>query len=267
MGSCRRIASRTFLGGCRLGPREWGLAQLGIKMGGLGLRDPVPHSAGAYLASFRDAWEIAGKLDRDFDASDTMGGSQVAETARRANGWMGPEADFDFFSKPFKQKDTSALVDEELLRRLGADWQGELSFTAHLNLATEIGAGAFLMAPPVDDARKCSPQTFRMMLRRRLRIRVLQREQGCPHCDEIMDIYGDHAISCMGGPHRNRRHNRIRDALYKVKAMTGVKYHFKAEPGAKRSGVIAQDLEQICPEMVLQDKQGMKASLHRSKND
>ena len=91
-----------------------------------------------------------------------------------------------------------------------------------MNLTTEIGAGAWLMAAPVEDARKYSPIIFRMMLRRRLRIRILDREHNCPYCDEIMDMYGDHALSCMGGPHRNRRHNTVRDNLFRDFKLTNM---------------------------------------------
>ena len=91
-----------------------------------------------------------------------------------------------------------------------------------MNLSSEVGAGAWLMAAPVDDARKCTPIAFRMMLRRRLRIRVLDREHNCPYCDEIMDTYGDHALSCTGGPHRNRRHNKIRDNLFRDFKLTNM---------------------------------------------
>ena len=158
---------------------------------------------------------MAEKLDPNFHAADSLGGSCIEDATRRANGWICTGANFDFASKPLKQRDASAMVDRKVLGRLEADWQNEVFFTAHLNLATEVGAGAFLMAAPVDDARKCCPKTFRVMLKRRLKIIVLAKLQGYPYCDEIMDIYRDHAISGMGRPHRNRRQNKIRDALYR----------------------------------------------------
>ena len=37
----------------------WKQAQLGIRAGGLGLRDLAGHAAGAYLASFRAAADLA----------------------------------------------------------------------------------------------------------------------------------------------------------------------------------------------------------------
>ena len=93
----------------------------------MGLRDPVAHAAGAYLSSYRDSWDIAAKLDPEFDASDTQGGSGLQDSINEANSYMGTEADFDFVSKPFKQKDVSTIVDKALLDRLETDWQGEIS--------------------------------------------------------------------------------------------------------------------------------------------
>jgi hypothetical protein len=47
------------------------------------------------------------------------------------------------------------------------------------------------------------------------------------------------------------------DALDKVCAMEGVCYNFKTSPNDKRSGLIAQDLENICPELVNHDDSDM----------
>ena len=49
------------------------------------------------------------------------------------------------------------------------------------------------------------------------------------------------------------------DPLEKVLAMEGVTYNFKANKKERRSGVIAQDLELICPELVKEDKKGMRS--------
>ena len=49
----------------------------------------------------------------------------------------------------------------------------------------------------------------------------------------------------------------VDDALDKVCAMEGVTYNFKANPEEKRAGVIAQDLENVCPELVQHDSKGM----------
>ena len=45
----------------------WKQAQLGIRAGGLGLRNPATHAAGAYLASFRAAADLASRIDKSSD--------------------------------------------------------------------------------------------------------------------------------------------------------------------------------------------------------
>ena len=42
-GRLQRDTLQNIVKGQPLGPMEWGIAQLGIKNGGLGLRDPIPH--------------------------------------------------------------------------------------------------------------------------------------------------------------------------------------------------------------------------------
>jgi hypothetical protein len=51
----------------------------------------------------------------------------------------------------------------------------------------------------------------------------------------------------------------IDEPLDKVLAMEGVTYNFKTNKGTRRSGVIAQDLEVICPELVQADEKGMRS--------
>jgi hypothetical protein len=47
------------------------------------------------------------------------------------------------------------------------------------------------------------------------------------------------------------------NSLDKVCAMAGVSYNFKTNPDQKRSGLIAQDLEAICPDLVQHDDRDM----------
>ena len=49
------------------------------------------------------------------------GGSLIIDGTNRANSYLGVEADFDFTSKPFKQKDAFSVVDQALLERIEGD--------------------------------------------------------------------------------------------------------------------------------------------------
>ena len=59
--------------------RGWSQAQLSIRNGGLGLRDPYIHAAGAYMASFRAAKDIAQDSSPGPDPEDKNNHSQTAE--------------------------------------------------------------------------------------------------------------------------------------------------------------------------------------------
>jgi hypothetical protein len=53
------------------------------------------------------------------------------------------------------------------------------------------------------------PYVFRMLLKYNSGIPLSSREMKCPCCESMMDIYGDHAISCSSTGHRIGKHNSI----------------------------------------------------------
>ena len=75
----RQEQGRPREGEADIAANGWKQAQLGIRAGGLGLRDPAVHAAGAYLASFRAAADLAARINRGsedkvypgFDPQDT----------------------------------------------------------------------------------------------------------------------------------------------------------------------------------------------------
>ena len=76
------------------------------------------------------------------------------------------------------------------------------------------GAGAWLIAPPVDEARTIEPALCKLALRRRLRLRVQDADTFCPMCGSTMDSYGDHALTCPCNGERTVRHNAVRNVVY-----------------------------------------------------
>ena len=91
---------------------------------------------------------------------------------------------------------------------------GDPFFAAHMALTALPGAGAFLTAPPVDDGREIDAPLFQVVLKRRLRAPVFEAEFPCPMCGEIMDRWGDHALTCSCNGDRTVRHNAIRNVCY-----------------------------------------------------
>ena len=57
-------------------------------------------------------------------------------------------------------------------------------------------------------------ETFRTAMRIRLGLPVFDADKlpTCV-CKQVMDVYGRHALQCMGGGHRHEVHNRVRDSL------------------------------------------------------
>ena len=106
------------------------------------------------------------------------------------------------------------MVDGALRQQMLLEQAGDRFFAAHVALAGQPGAGAFLTAPPVDDGREVDAPLFRVALRRRLRAPVFDAEFSCPLCGEVMDQWGDHALTCSCGGDRTVRHNAVRNICY-----------------------------------------------------
>ena len=64
---------------------SWGLAQLGVANGGLGLRDPERHAGLAYVASVTQTRKLCKRIDSGFDEADAAGGLFLAATANEVN--------------------------------------------------------------------------------------------------------------------------------------------------------------------------------------
>ena len=60
------------------------------------------------------------------------------------------------------------------------------------------------------------------MLRMRLRLPVHTKASYCPMCDDIEDVFGEHARSCMCGGDRVKRHHLLRNALAARAAAAGL---------------------------------------------
>ena len=62
--------SLTKITGTDVNDRGWKQATLPMRAGGLGLREASDHALAAYVASFRGAAELAGRIDGAFDPED-----------------------------------------------------------------------------------------------------------------------------------------------------------------------------------------------------
>jgi hypothetical protein len=60
------------------------------------------------------------------------------------------------------------------------------------------------------------------MLQRRLRIPIFNQSFLCPLCEQSMDVYGDHALTCPCGGDRTVRHNIVRNASARFFSAAGL---------------------------------------------
>ena len=97
------------------------------------------------------------------------------------------------------------------------------SFCAHVALCSVPGAGAWLTAPPVNDGREIDTPLFRVALKRRIRAPVFDVDTGCPRCGEILDRFGDHAMTCQCGGDRTIRHNAVRNVHHAEAVEAGLR--------------------------------------------
>ena len=139
---------------------SWGLAQLSVKHGGLGLRDPVLHAPAAYLGSLGQTHGLCLKIDPQYDVQDSAGGLFRSATEGALCDWVLEAASWDWGRATPSQKQLSAMIDGASRQKLQHDHASDWFFCAHLALSSLPGAGAFLTAPPVDDGREIdAPET------------------------------------------------------------------------------------------------------------
>jgi len=87
-----------------------------------------------------------------------------------------------------------------------------------LRVGREPGARAVTgCLPSAFEKTKITADRFRLKLRRDLGVPIFRASTPtdpllCCFCDELMDSWGDHAVSCSGDGLRNTKHNELRDA-------------------------------------------------------
>ena len=81
----------------------------------------------------------------------------------------------------------------------------------HLDACRVPVSGAWLTANPSSADTHVPSPLFRTALQRRLRMPLWDHDSACSMCGEVLDRWGDHALSCGGD--KILRHNAIRDVV------------------------------------------------------
>ena len=85
------------------------------------------------------------------------------------------------------------------------------------------GAGAWLTTCPTKDGRSIDGPLFVIALRRRLRMKIFDSEAACPCCGDILDVWGDHCLTCSCAGNRVVRHNSVRDVVFEDSRDSGLR--------------------------------------------
>ena len=141
--------------------RAWRQANLSIKRAGLGIRAAEDHAAAAFLASTKATSDLCVSIDPDFDVGDAQGHLHLDSTRNEFSDQILPDAVTEGHELGHKQKHLSALVDAKLERSLKTSRQADAAYRAHLSLQTLHGAGAWLLARPVDEACTMESELFK----------------------------------------------------------------------------------------------------------
>ena len=213
---------------------QWLQATLATKVGGLGLRSLSRHSSAAYLASRSCCFQLCQQLDPEhvWEVSDPS--SAAHKAVLQVNLLSGPVTTVSEPVPPdIQQRTLSASIDAGALKQITDPSKASLSFRSHMSLLGLDGAGVWLHAIPSEAlGTKVAPQLFVPMLQRRLRIPVFEKPFFCPLCDGVMDIYGDHALTCACGGDRTKRHNLVRNVCVHLATSAGWR------PEAEKPGLL-----------------------------
>ena len=114
-----------------------------------------------------------------------------------------------------RQQVLSQAIDSQTLCTIREGSPNNTRFQAHLNHTTASGAGSWLHVVPAKALRTdVDPLLYRTMIQRWLRVPIYETESHCPYCDDVMDRYADHCLTCACGGDRTKRHNLIRNEVF-----------------------------------------------------
>ena len=196
-----------FLLGSGLSEQSLIQAQLGTKLGGLGLRASKTHSAAAYIASFFKSKSLVETF-----LSKPIANLGVEQFFATFNQLVADKDHLDSFSNPTNQRTLSGLIDSKCLDDLVES--SNVVDKARLIACAMPHANAWIRALPIHQ-NKFSSLQWSISMKRWLGIPFFNQDALCPACQiQVMDIFGHHACVCPVKGDRIKRHNIIRDILF-----------------------------------------------------
>lgn len=219
-------------------------------MGGLGLRNVTHYSSAALIASFKG---VTSELVR----RKCVGVDGVADLDALAD-WLPLDrlspAISDFNSKTGSTLSLRCIASNDELTPLKDVDDGllvhlkETCTDRQRNVLKELcrpGCGDWLRAAPSpDDCTEIDNKSYLHLLKYRLGLPMLQHEQRCASlgCNQVMDVFGDHALACVKGRAWITRHDIVVKAMGELCRQAGIDtrteervgMHGKRRPGDLR---------------------------------
>ena len=219
---------------CSLSNTEWTLATLSTKMGGLGLRSTEHHSPAAFISSQTACHELCTKLDPNHSWDPNSPQTDSFKALRDFNDRVSPDNKLQFDDNTCPRQQTlSHAIDSHTLESIREFNKNDVRFQAHLNHTSASGAGLWLHSIPSKALNTHTDgQLFRIMVQRWLRVQLYEEEFHCPYCDEIVDRYADHCLTCACGGDRTKRHNLLRNEVFYLCNSSGL------SPELERPGLL-----------------------------
>ena len=217
--------------GAQVDELQWMQASLPVSMGGLGLRNASPHSAGAYLVSLAHATPI---IESVFPTATIR--LRHAEALVLLNTQVSPTSAFSFDDLKSKHQIHVTHAVDSRIQELTLALASSPRDKARLGCASLPHSGDWMNALPSFAFNLHMPGAeFRTAMKYRLGIPIYHGDGKCPACNANSDSFGDHAIACGYQGERHSRHNIMRDEIFNTAKAAGL------NPTKEERGIIDED--------------------------
>lgn len=213
---------------------SWSRAQLSARHGGIGFRSSAQHADAAFVSSIASASALGARIDPGFDVSCHAFQAVLDPSLQSLRSKLPPSFRLEsWLDEGRSQRELSSAIDSASVESLLLEEELPVASQAHLLLMLQEGSGSWLHATPSRENDTIMPgELFRIALKRRLRLPLLEEPGVCPCCGQGMDIYMDHALVCPCKGDRTLRHNALRNLVCVVAELAGLR------PEKEKSGLL-----------------------------
>ena len=195
--------------GSILSDPAWRQATLPLSLGGLGLTSPGLISKPAFAGSLLFTSSLLAEHSVSVDSIPLQLSSLIQSL--RADLLIPHSTDIPDKSS---QKFFTKLAHQQVFNQLLANASASPRDACRLRSLSLPGATTFLQGVPNEHTgTRLVPTDFCLAVKWVLGCPVIPQPITCPACQDIFDVYGDHALSCKQGRDRISLHNSLRDVL------------------------------------------------------